>query len=242
MSTTSQARPESGPRVGSTPARTVWWRRPWVGPLALVVAVFLILSLPRYLTFDPALSRVPAPSGFPAYYPILVTHVLLSSVAIVACCFQVWPSFRQRLPRAHRWIGRTYVSAVLPASVMAVVLGVGSPFGPMAQVSNVMLGVLWFTCTVAGFRAARARQFGEHRKWMIRGFALTLSIVSNRIWGVVFAIALAPQLDTTFGGNETFLMMTVAGLTTWVGWTVPLLIAEWWLSRPQRRHRSVAQK
>ncbi|MEV0049423.1 DUF2306 domain-containing protein [Saccharopolyspora shandongensis] len=217
-----------------------WWRRPWVGPLALVAVAFVVVSVPRYLTLDPALSLVPPAAGFASHYPMLVAHVLFGSVAILSCCFQVWPAFRRRYPVAHRWIGRAYVFAgVLPAAVMAMVIGAVSPFGPVARVSNVLLGLVWFGCTVAGWRAGRARRFGDHRKWMVRSFVLTVSTVTNRVWAVVASVVLGPQLETTFGGNEQYLMSTIGGLTTWLGWVVPLILAQLWLERrPAKRVRA----
>ncbi|MEV5535873.1 DUF2306 domain-containing protein [Saccharopolyspora shandongensis] len=217
-----------------------WWRRPWVGPLALVAVAFVVVSVPRYLTLDPALSLVPPAAGFAPHYPMLVAHVLFGSVAILSCCFQVWPAFRRRYPVAHRWIGRAYVFAgVLPAAVMATVIGAVSPFGPVARVSNVLLGLVWFGCTVAGWRAGRARRFGDHRKWMVRSFVLTVSTVTNRVWAVVASVVLGPQLETTFGGNEQYLMSTIGGLTTWLGWVVPLILAQLWLDRrPAKRVRA----
>ncbi|MEU5845628.1 DUF2306 domain-containing protein [Saccharopolyspora shandongensis] len=222
----------------SRPVR--WWRRPWVGPLALVAVAFVVVSVPRYLTLDPALSLVPPAAGFAPHYPMIVAHVLFGSVAILSCCFQVWPAFRRRYPVAHRWIGRAYVFAgVLPAAVMAMVIGAVSPFGPVARVSNVLLGLVWFGCTVAGWRAGRARRFGDHRKWMVRSFVLTVSTVTNRVWAVVASVVLGPQLETTFGGNEQYLMSTIGGLTTWLGWVVPLILAQLWLDRrPAKRVRA----
>ena len=69
---------------------------------------------------------------------------------------------------------------------------------------------------------------------MIRSVVLTLSIITNRIWAVVWVIALVPQLETTFGGNEALMIQSIAGLSAWLGWVLPLLVAEWWLdARPQ---------
>lgn len=66
---------------------------------------------------------------------------------------------------------------------------------------------------------------------MIRSFALTMSIITNRVWAVIATIVLMPQLGTTVGGNETVMTQTIAGLAGWLGWVVTLLIAEWWLER-----------
>ena len=70
---------------------------------------------------------------------------------------------------------------------------------------------------------------------MVRSFALTASIITNRVWGAVAFIALTPQLDTTFHGDERLFSWTLAGISTWLGWTLPLLAAEWWLQRGRGR-------
>lgn len=212
-----------------TPAarRRRWWQRPWVVPLALVALLFLAFSVPPYATLNPELSRIPPPESFPPYYPALVSHVLFASVAMVTSCMQVWPWFRQRFPVAHRRIGRVYVfGGAVPAAVCALVIAAAAPFGPAAAASSIMLALLWLTCTITGFRMARKRRFAEHRRWMIRSFALTFSIITNRIWGVVFATAFGMSPEQ-FANPDT--AQTLAALTSWLGWTVPLLIAEWWL-------------
>ncbi|WP_103350397.1 DUF2306 domain-containing protein [Amycolatopsis sp. CA-128772] len=214
-----------------------WWRRPWVFPLGLLVTAFLVFSLPPYLGLDPARSRIPAPTGW--YYPVLVTHIGLATIAMVTCALQIWPWLRQKHPAVHRRTGRVYVFAgAIPASIAGFVIALAAPFGPVGAVSNVLLATLWFGCTVQGYRMARARRFGDHRRWMVRSFALCMSIISNRIWGIVWAIVLAPQLDTTFGGSELALGQAIAGITTWTGWVLPLLAAEWWLGRRPRRRNA----
>jgi len=213
---------------------TPWVRRPWVFPLGLLVAAFLAFSLPPYLGLDPAQSRIPAPTGW--YYPVLVTHIGFATVAMVTCALQIWPWLRQKHPAVHRRTGRVYVFAgAIPASIAGFTIALAVPFGPVGAVSNVLLATLWFGCTVQGYRMARARRFGEHRRWMVRSFALCMSIISNRIWGVVWSVVLAPQLDTTFGGSELAMGQAIAGITTWTGWVLPLLVAEWWLGRGRRR-------
>jgi uncharacterized membrane protein YozB (DUF420 family) len=222
-----------------------WYRRPWTAPLAVVAVAFIAYSLPPYLTFDPARSRITPPADLGWYYPLLVAHVSFASVAMTTCLLQVWPWFRARFPAVHRRVGRVYVfGGVLPAGLCALTIGAVSPFGPVARASNVLMASLWLTFTVVGFRMARQRRYVQHRRWMIRSFALTLSIITNRIWGLVAYLVLAPQLPATFHGDEKLFTMTIAGLTTWLGWTVTLLIAEWWLERSdaaRRRNRSTAR-
>src|SRR5258708_28335993 len=88
----------------------------WLAPaLAVVVAAFLVISLPPYFTGDPARSRVPA--TFFLHYPLLVGHVMFASVAIVTAVAQSWPGLRRRHLALHRRVGRGYVFTSIPASL-----------------------------------------------------------------------------------------------------------------------------
>jgi hypothetical protein len=205
--------------------------RPWAAaPLLVLVLAFLAFSLPPYLTLDPARSRIPIAGTAAGYYPMLVGHVLCGSIAILGCCFQVWPWFRNRFPDIHRKIGITYVFAgVFPAGVLGLILGAQSPFGPVISASNVLLAIVWLLVTVLGFRAGRDYRLADHRRWMTRSVVLTLSIITNRVWVVVWVLALSPQLATTFGGNEKLMVQAIAGLSGWLGWVLPLIIVEIWM-------------
>lgn len=212
-----------------------WFRKPWVGPLAFVVVAFVAFSLPPYLTGDRAQARVQSDWG--PHYPLLVMHVVFASVAIITCVVQIWPWFRGRFPVWHRRIGRVYVWAgVLPAGLSGLVIGAMTPFGPVAMVSTLLMAPLWLLFTWLAWRAARQRQFRDHRKWMIRSFALTVSIITNRIWGMVAFLAFADRVP------EAELPFVIAGIATWAGWTVPLLISQWWLERKPRRREPVRER
>jgi uncharacterized membrane protein len=208
-------------------------RRSWPGLVLILLAVaFVAFALPPYLTLDPGRSRIAAPAGVRSYYPLLVAHVVFGSVAMLTCGLQVWPWFRRRYPVLHRRIGRVYVfGGVVPASLVGFAIGSVSPFGPTIRVSNVLLAILWMIATITGFRMARQDRFVEHRRWMIRSVTLTLSVITNRVWAVVWFLVLSPQLSTTFGGSETLMVQTIAGLSGWMGWVIPLILVEWWLER-----------
>lgn len=229
------------PEAPARPERIRWWKRPWVVPLFFIATVFIAFSLPRYLTFDPANSFVTPPPWFPPYYALLVTHVLFATVAMITCCMQIWPWLRARHPGWHRRSGRIYVFAgVLPAGLSAIVIGAVSPFGPVAGSSTLLMAPLWLAFTFAGFRMARQRRFVEHRRWMIRSFALTMSIILNRFLGAAATIVLLQYKDSDFHGDDKIVGYLAGGMTTWLGWTLCLLLAEWWLERgtaAQRRAR-----
>lgn len=204
-------------------------RRPRRWPalaLALIVLVFLGFSLPPYFTGG---TRVPA--TFALHYPLLVGHVMFASVAMVCAVAQVWPGLRRRHPALHRRVGRAYVYTAIPAAVCAMVIGAATPFGPILAVSNVLLAALWLWFTVNGYLAGRAHRYASHRRHMIRSATLALSIITNRIWTPILFIALQPLQDSIFGGDEERYLWAVAGVGAWLGWTIPMLVVQWWLTR-----------
>jgi uncharacterized membrane protein YozB (DUF420 family) len=235
MTSTTTAPPAAPPR--SAPA---WWRRPWIAPLLMVVTAFLLFSVPPYLTLDPSRSRLPAPEGNDLYHPVLVAHVLFGTVAMTTACFQIWPAFRTAHKRGHRLTGRIYVVAgVLPAGLLGLYIGWHTSAGPSVRVANLVGSALWLVVTLVAFRAARQRRFGDHRRWMSRSFALTMSIVLSRVVNVVATIVLTPQVDTTFGGSAEMMRHSAASIGVWLSPLLLLLITDWLLDRRKpAAHRS----
>ncbi|MCS7479820.1 DUF2306 domain-containing protein [Umezawaea endophytica] len=198
----------------------------------LVAAAFLAFSVPPYLTFDPAASRLPPPPGNDFYHPLLVAHVLFGTVAMVTACFQIWPAFRTRHRRGHRITGRVYVFAgVLPAGLLGLYIGWHTAAGPSVRVANLVGSALWIAVTLIGLRAARQRRFGDHRRWMSRSFALSMSIILSRVITVVATIALTPQVNTTFGGSNELMTYSAASIGVWLSPLLLLLLTDWLLDR-----------
>jgi uncharacterized membrane protein len=215
-----------------------WWRRPWVAPLAIITAIFLATSLPRYVGLDPTQSLVPTDRGA-VFYPALVTHIFTGSVMLAAAVLQLWPWLRAHHPRVHRWSGRVYVATALVTGVAALVVAQFPSAGLGQQLANTLLGVLFLVCTLLGFRAVRQRRFGDHREWMVRSTALAFSIVANRFWiPVLLAIFVPESLTDPSIGVEHPAVKDVAITSAWVSWVGNLLFAEWWLHRkPKKRGR-----
>ncbi|GAA4901801.1 putative membrane protein DUF2306 [Stackebrandtia albiflava] len=212
-------------------ARVPWWRRPWIVPLWAVTAIFIVWRVPDYLGFTPEKSLVALRSH--EHYLVMSAHVALGTVALVCCCLQMWPWLRRNRPRAHRISGRIYVAAVIPGSLLALATSVQSMVPVPGRIGNVMLSLLWLGTTLVGFRMARRRRFAEHRRWMIRSFALCFSIVVNRLWTALwFAVLMPfyPAVDVAF-------WMDVAVASIWSSLLVNVLLAEWWIERTSRPRR-----
>ncbi|MEX5720040.1 DUF2306 domain-containing protein [Geodermatophilus maliterrae] len=219
-----ESRTGTSPAVDRTPRpRTVWWRRPWIVPLALVVTTVQLFIWPPYLGLDPATATVPVPPDLPWKYPLLVAHIAFGSIALIATCLQLWPRLRRRRPALHRWTGRVYVfGGVLPAAACAAVLltWMGGP----GWIGRIALEVLWVASTVTGWMAARRRRWPVHRRYMVYSFALTMDAFSTRALIVVIAAMAGPDLDLVL------FLESVA----WCGWLFNLLVAHVWLERTSR--------
>ncbi|WP_052809909.1 DUF2306 domain-containing protein [Streptomonospora alba] len=216
--------------------------RPWLGLPALVTVVFLVHALPPYLGLDPAEARIPVPDRAPPfYYPLLVVHIFLGAIALTTACLQVWPRLRARRPAVHRWSGRLYVMAVLPAGAAVLAIAPYLAMGPNQQVGSGLLAVLWMAATVLGYRAARRRDFTRHREWMVRSFALAFAIVVNRPWLTLCLAVFAPEVLTGARPDMEMLRQAV-GVSLWLSWVVNLIAAELWLDRlrARRRHAGAA--
>lgn len=223
MTSTMNAPPAAPPRRA---------RRPWIVPLMLVVTAFLAFSVPPYLTFDPANSRLEPPAGNDLYYPLLVAHVLFGTVAMSTACFQIWPAFRARHRRGHRITGRIYVFAgALPAGVLGLYIGWHTAAGPSVRVANLVGSALWLIVTLVGLRMARQRRYNDYRRWMSRSFALTMSIALSRVINIPATIVLTPQVDTTFGGSEELMTYSAASIGVWLSPLLLLLLTDWLLER-----------
>ena len=196
--------------------KTSWGYTAWLAVSGFVCVAITIFAASAYVTLDMDQARPPLHGA--VHYGLLVAHIFTGTVAVLAGVSQFWPGLRRRHPRVHRVMGRVYFAAVLPSSVLGVVCAQLSLLGLASTAPLTLLSVLWFISAVYGLKTARRRQFGEHRIWMIRGFALTGAAVMGRLWGLALG-ALVPDGDG----------LLIFATANWLSFVVNLLVAEWWI-------------
>jgi hypothetical protein len=203
-----------------------WWRSPWATvALAAVVIFNLFYALPRYLSFDPARSRVPLSPTFPEHWTILVLHAVTGNIALVTLLIQLTPWVRRNHPKVHRVSGRLYIFAgVLPGAGLAFVL---LPYStaPTGKLGLATMATLWIFTTLMGYRYTLQHRYVEHRRWMLYSFALAL----GTSWGRVYS-----QLMQHFPALQ-FNIMIFLEMSSWLGWIVNLVIAQWWIEHTAAR-------
>jgi uncharacterized membrane protein len=223
-------------------------RAPSIALIALAVVVMSSL-LPvwvRFATFNPAVGRL-SPAEHPWYFPVFMLHLASSTVALLTCLFQVWPWLRQRHPRVHGSIGRVYVFAgVVPSAISALVLTFVWPVSAATSFGMVLLSVLWLSVTMYGFILRRQGRIADHRRWMLRSFALTVSTLLNQAIRPLIVLPLQAQLDTRLAGSQDVLDQMANSLGDLISVLLVLILVEWWLERDllrrSRRRPSTAQQ
>jgi uncharacterized membrane protein len=192
--------------------------RGWPWLLVAVSAVAIGLFSYRYLIPGaPAASPAVMANAF-TRYGVLAVHAGFAATALVLGPWQFLVRLRAARPRLHRWIGRTYAVCSLMAGAAGLVLAFGATTGPVSTAGFGLLALAWIATTVLGWRAARARRFVEHRRWMIRSYALAFAAVTLRIY-LPFTF-LAPAMADDAYRAISFLC-----------WVPNLAFAEWWLRR-----------
>jgi hypothetical protein len=197
----------------------------------LIMVVYLLSA---YVPPNISTSRIPITYGG-LQYVLLVAHIFTASVATVAGLAQLWPWLRRKYPVAHRWTGRAYFFlGVFPSSVLAIPVIMMAPFGISNQASLVVLDALWMITAVAGYRSARQRRFADHRKWMIRNYALTFASIASRFWTPIVAIAMVPEMSGVgYQGDSNGIgaLHDVASASAWLGLVVTMVVVEGYLQR-----------
>jgi len=150
------------------------------------------------------------------YYRVaFFIHAIIAIISLAAGFTQFSKSIRTNYPKLHRYLGWVYIISVLFfIAPSGFIIGLFANGGLSSQIAFCLLAVLWFYFTLRALTSARKKQFVQHRNWMIRSFALTLSAITLRAWKVSLVLLFHPK------------PMDVYLIVAWLGWVLNLIIAE----------------
>ena len=202
-----------------------------------VLFVIIIFSYLSYLMLKICLSYFPwtGENDFLTLKQDLVTtqpwrfafqiHVITSCFCLLAGFTQFFHHFRQGQYRyIHRIVGYLYIISILllalPSGFILAIYALG---GLPTQISLILLSLFWAISTCSALFYAIKKNWFQHRNWMIRSFALTLSALSLRTWKVIL-YEISPYWDWLTA-------IHIYQLESWLGWTINLIIAEWIIYR-----------
>ena len=202
--------------ISATPQRRSWilsslW---WV--MLLCSAAIAIYGATYFVAKPPN-------AHFARYILPLRLHIAGGIGALLAEPWQFSQKLRVRALNVHRWMGRFYLLEVLLGSVAGFWMATVSEEGMPTHFGFGILAVLWFFTGLQAYRMVRRGNIEEHRRWMVRNFALTLAAVTLRVY-LPFMLAV---LHCPF--SRAFITVS------WLCWVPNLLVAEW-MVRTRMRH------
>ena len=148
-----------------------------------------------------------------------VLHLVSSSLFIVAGAFQFSAPLRRRWPGWHRHAGRVLTVSGLVSGLSGIWMTLYFPHvdgdGPLLYVFRLVFGAAMVVCMVQGFVTARRRDFGAHRAWMTRGYAIGIGAGTQVVVHIPWLL---------LGGRPEELERA---LLLGAGWAINLAVAEW---------------
>ena len=160
---------------------------------------------------------------FAADWVLTLLHIVPGGIFLVFALLQFSERVRSRHIRFHRWSGRVLVVAAFAAGVTGWYFGVLTPYGGLSEGSaTAVFGGLFLAAIGRAFVAIRRGQVALHREWMIRAFALAISVSTVRLVGAPLQ-AVAPVS-----------FHELRGPSFWIGWAITLGAAELWIRYTRR--------
>lgn len=185
--------------------------------LSLGVAIYAIAAytlLPLGTTIDPAMR-----ADFAAHAAAVYLHAFAASLALLLGPLQLSTKLRAARPAVHRVGGRIYLGiGVLVGGLSGLYLAQFAYGGLAARLGFGTLAVAWLYTGLRAFLAIRAGAVAEHRRWMIRNFALSFAAVMLRIYAPA-AVAAGAEFEQAYA------------VIAWLCWVPNVLFAEWLSSR-----------
>ena len=189
----------------------------WITTLAVALISWRFFALGLEQAFNGMLAHIQERQV------AFVLHVFAAPIALAVGLFQFLPNLRTRRPHIHRWCGRLYAVAIATSGTAGLILALGSFDRPVAATGFMILALLWLGTTGRAVWLAMRGRIREHRRWMIRSWALTLAAVTLRIY-LPFFFAVG-QMEYAEASNYV----------AWACWVPNLIVAELYLRRSRRQ-------
>ena len=177
----------------------------------------------EYIPFNPNVSflmiKQTEVQDRPEYLSFFYTHVY-TSIFVLLSGFLAILRKDFGIKNFHRNIGKVYIFLILIlAAPSGIYMGFFANGGFLSKISFIILGSLWWLTTYKAYQSARQKRFKEHKQWMWRSFALTLSALTLRIWKVIIVYLFHPS------------PMDVYQIIAWLGWIPNILLIEYLIAK-----------
>lgn len=157
------------------------------------------------------------------YLAAFYTHIFSAPFVLIAGVSQFSQKLMIDYAHWHRNIGKIYIVIILLFSAPAgFVMSLFANGNAVSVFSFILLSSLWWFFNYKAYRLAQKRDFVTHGNWMLRGYALTLSAVTLRLY--MFLIATFKWFSF-LSPTEIYVMLS------FLSWIPNLIITEILISR-----------
>ena len=186
--------------------------------LWLILGAAIIWFLAEALTY--AFTREPQAGATLLNREIwYVGHIVTAVPILFIAPLQFLAGLRRARPAVHRWLGRVFLTFSLLAGMFAVWLGATIQYEG-SRIPLVLFGIVWIGMSGAAWLCAVKHDYANHRRFVIRSFAVGLAFVWVRSLG---------EMD-----NNLMAFMSVEQVRDtsqeYLSFIIPLLVVEIWLS------------
>ena len=142
-------------------------------------------------------------------------HITGGGIALLSGWSQFWGKIRSKKLKIHRRLGAIYWVAILFAGAPGgIFISLNAIGGVPSTMGFGLLGVFWFASTLRALMLIKNGRVQEHRRWMVRSFALTFAAVTLRLY--------LPLFTGVFGLEFEQAYIAIS----WLCWVPNLLIGE----------------
>ena len=198
-----------------------------LGWVAIVLSVLIMIasgvSRLVLMTQDPATA-----DGFDARYIqhpwVSLLHIVPGVLFLTFAPLQFVARIRRRRISIHRGSGRILATCAAISGVLALVVNFLFPaFGGISTHSAVVFSsvLLLFSLSMA-IRHILRKEVRQHREWMIRTFALAMSVATQRVILILLRSLMGLSTEESFGA------------AFWLAIGVNLIVAEVWINYTRR--------
>ena len=201
-----------------------------LGWVAIVLSVLVMLSAGAnrlaLISQDPTTSD-PFDVRYFQHPWVAIIHIVPGVLFLTLAPLQFVARLRQRRINVHRGLGRVLATCAAISGVAALVVNFLLPaFGGISTQTAVgFSGVLFLFSLSMAIRHILRKEVRQHREWMIRTFALAMSVATDRVIIILLMLLTGLSLEEVFGTSF------------WLAFSVNLLVAEVWINKTRAAGR-----
>jgi len=186
--------------------------------LATIIGIYPFLYYVTDMTHGLMSTKSDALRENVLWQSVFYIHITTGGIAMLLGWSQFSTGLKQRFTLLHRTLGKSYVAACLLAGSAGLFLAFFATGGLISGLGFGMLALFWIIATTRAYLYIRQGRIEEHRRWMMRSYALTFAAVMLRIW---FPLS-------QFTGME---YIPAYRISAWLCWVPNLIFVEILISR-----------